>query len=117
MSNKIDLHDRLLQAGYKEYKTSAYEKYRGIERGYSKKVTDNVGVKYFITCYKYEEHVHPYTHELILRNPYEFIVQFNTQEDKLVEIKLWSDWFVEDADQFFEEQWVANQYKYYDELY
>lgn len=117
MNNRINLHNRLLQAGYHEYNVSVYEKNKGIEKAYQKKVIDNIGVKYFITCYKYIDYIHPYTKEPIPRNPYEFVVQFNTQTDKVLEIKLWSDWFVEDADQFFEEQWAANHYKYYEELY
>ena len=120
MMNKnkvINLHEKLLNAGYHEFTldTLDYESWK--EKAYQKKVTDNYGIKYFITCYKYKDMLHPSTGEIMVTNPYEFVVQFNTQEDKVLEIKLWSDWQVEDADQFFEEQWCANNYKYYEELY
>lgn len=93
--------------GYKEIEPSLYEKF--VETCFQKKVVDEKGKKYFITVNKFGPifDVGP---------SYEFNVQFTSRNDKPMNINLFSNWSIEEAEYAIERIWKTGLWRHYEEV-
>ena len=105
--------EKILQAGYTEYPPSSIE-YECVTRFFQKCFKDDVGKKYFIDIKRWDFPPHPNTGHQIPTS-YEFGVQFNTQDDKVMNLNLFSTgWTIENAEAFVEEMWQKMNLRYYE---
>ena len=105
--------EKILQAGYKEYDPpSIHREY--VTKFFQKCFSDGVGKKYYIDIKRWDFPPHPYTGE---PTPtfYEFEVQFNTEDDRVMDLTLFSrGWTIENAEEFVEEMWQKMNLRYYE---
>ena len=106
-------NQEFLDAGYTRFNPPPYEDC--ITDMYQKCFEDEIGKKYFITVERWD-----YTPVARGRNipiSYNFTVQFNTQEDRTLNIDCFNGFDIESAENFFENIWNTGWFKYYSEDY
>lgn len=115
--------ETLLNSGYKEFKPTLNRS--SANNAYQKRVMDNVGTKYFINIYEYDNSrrgFNGYTYEISLQsnkiyNDKEFTV--NTEifgfSDFDNETKTYKNVLsIEDIESIIEKYWAVNEFKYYE---
>ena len=105
--------EKIRQAGYTEYAPPLIDS-ECVTKFFQKCFSDDVGKKYYIDIKRWDFPPHPYTNEQIPTS-YEFEVQFNTQDDKVFNLTLFSHgWTIENAEEFVEDMWQKMNLKYYE---
>lgn len=105
--------EKILQAGYTEYDPSPIHG-ECVTKFFQKCVSDEVGKKYYIDIERWDFPPHPYTNKPIPTS-YEFKVQLNTEDDRVMDLTLFSHgWTIENAEAFVEEMWQKMNLKYYE---
>lgn len=113
---KLITDERIRQAGYTEYTPSSIDN-ECITKFFQKCFSDDVGKKYYIDIKRWDFPPHPYTGESIPTS-YEFEVQFNTEDDRVMDLTLFSHgWTIENAEEFVEEMWQKMHLAYYERWY
>ena len=70
--------------------------------------------KYYIDIKRWDFPPHPHTGEHVPTS-YEFEVQFNTKDDRVMNLTLFSrGWTIENAEEFVEEMWQKMNLRYYE---
>lgn len=105
--------EKILQAGYTEYEPSSIDG-EYVTKFFQKCFKDDVGKKYYIDIKKWD--FPPYLnagHKI--PTSYEFYVQLNTQDDRVMDLTLFSHgWTIENAEAFVEDMWQKMNLKYYE---
>lgn len=113
----------LLNSGYKELYTNFYRK--SAKNAYQKRVRDNVGTKYFINIYEYDNSKYGFngcTYEISLQsnktyNDKEFTVNteifgFSDFDNETETYK--NNFSIEDIESIIEKHWAVNEFNYYE---
>lgn len=104
---------KIRQVGYTEYAPSPIDN-ECVTKSFQKCFKDDVGKKYYINIKRWDFPPHPYTGEPIPTS-YEFEVQFNTEDDRVMDLTLFSHgWTIENAEEFVEEMWHKMNLRYYE---
>lgn len=103
--------ERIRQAGYTEYAPPPIDN-ECVTKFFQKCFKDDVGKKYYINIKRWDFPSHLYTGESI-PTPYEFEVQFNTKDDRVMNLILFSHgWTIKNAEEFIEEMWQRMNLRY-----
>ena len=105
--------EKILQAGYVEYTPPPINN-EYVTKFFQKCFSDDMGKKYYIDIKRWDFPPHPYTSDPIPTS-YEFEVQFNTEDDRVMDLTLFSrGWTIENAEEFVEEMWQKMNLRYYE---
>lgn len=104
----------LLDNGYYEINKDDLLHDEFVEKAYQKRVTDETGIKYFIECLKYKQIKHPITGEDMLFFPYEFNTQLSNENDKPINLKMFSGWSIKEVEDFVENVFKTQNCLYYE---
>ena len=118
-----EFEKQLEKAGYKWFEDRWKSSLRGIQR----RITDDKGIKYFITGYHYNFSKSFPESKLDVRDSYTFHGQFTFKKDGkefTVNVEFWSDFVdnpwrnvatLQDVEDFFEKMWNDMGAEYYEE--
>jgi hypothetical protein len=114
-----DFELQLKEANYKWFK----DNWKNSVRGFQKKITDELGTKYFITGYHYNHSKQLNRPELENRDSYMFDVQFTLDKGKTIDITFSADFLVnsyrdittlKEVEDFYEKTWNNMKAEYYE---
>lgn len=117
-----EFEEELLERGYKLFK----DNWNGSIKGIQKRITDERGIKYFITIYHYNfKQQFPNSHAED-EDRYRCECQFSVAEDKTVDISLAADFLpnnygrkimtIDEMEQFFEDMFIHLKADYYEKI-
>lgn len=107
---RTSLQQSLLDAGYREHFSADHHTFHSTQWLYQKKVTDNVGVKYFINVYWYDC---PELEFVGWREGLQFEAQLHYREGSVVDVKF-SDTDIIKIESRIDDIWSSGVLDYYD---
>lgn len=105
----------LLMRGYKEYSPTQFDNESIVAR-FQKRFDDDFGKKYFINAVKWSYDFVPESHRDKWWEPfsYEYEVQVEIGDEKPLNLNFFSDWSIEQVENFMEEFFEKMKPNYYE---
>lgn len=104
----------LIDNGYYEINKNDLLCSEFVEKAYQKKVVDNIGIKYYIECFKYKQLKHPITGDDLLFFQYKFDIQLHNENDKTIDLQLCNGWSIKEVEDFVENVFKTQNCLYYE---